>query len=83
MKIDKNYALEILKKCEELYPKKFEGNSNNEHQQATLIYLTEEGLINCFEYTEPFRYEMYRISSAGLNLLSGQSFIEWFEENHQ
>ncbi|CAI3953776.1 unnamed protein product [Commensalibacter communis] len=77
MKIDKEYAFDLLKKLEELYPKELNG-SNEEKERAHLIYLVEEGFAIETEASHPLT-PYYRITSDGLNLLSNQTFAQWYE----
>lgn len=97
MKIDKNYAYELLKECEEAFPQeitayvyKEETKSSVYGKQAEfdrkkyahLLYLLDEGVITDINpYNEPNHSSGYRINSDGLNLLSGQGFLEWMEKH--
>lgn len=86
MKIDKNYALELLKECEELYPERMTSYIDDEFNSkkcAHILYLYDNGLLIEYPPDSLCNVVSYRISSDGLDLLSGQSFLEWLESNHR
>ncbi|CAI3958364.1 hypothetical protein [Commensalibacter papalotli (ex Botero et al. 2024)] len=78
MKIELSYAIELLKKLEEHFPKSLqEGqlhiNQDAKKVDAHLIYLLDESFIFKSKLTlqNGLFVDNYRINSKGINLLNG------------
>lgn len=75
MKIEPNYAIELLKQLEEIFPERlqksqlqFEKDKNK--VAAHLVYLLDEKLVDMKTSQTTVGNHEYRINSNGINLLN-------------
>lgn len=92
MKIDYEYAYQLLKKLENIYPDGMlfpyvwphaclpqETQEDFQKRKAHLVFLLDEKLL-CENPPRPQEnrpFETYRISSKAISLLAGKDFPDW------